>query len=93
MYFTKFVLQMPPWIESLTLQVHMPVLTQNVPCGWQLNLVDSPGFGEENEHVQQLAEEAVDASAAYIYLLQTEYIGGTAVGETFHSLAKKDPGT
>lgn len=83
---------MPPRIESLMLQVHMPILTKNVPPGWRVNLADTPGFGEENEHVQQLAEEAMETSAAYIYLLQTENIGGKAVGETFHSLATKDPG-
>ena len=85
-------MQIPSRIESLMLQVHMPILTNNVPPGWNVSLVDTPGFGEKNEHVQQLAKEAMETSAAYIYLLQTENIGGTAVGETFHSLAAVDPG-
>ena len=57
-----------------------------------MSLVDTPGFGEAKEHVQQLAEDSVEVSAAYIYLLQMENIGGTDVSETFSSLAQKDPG-
>ena len=83
---------MPPPIDGLMLQVHMPLLANNVRPGWTVSLVDTPGFGEENYHVQQLAKEAVETSAAYIYLLQSENIGGTTVGQAFHSLAIKDPG-
>ena len=83
---------MPPSVDGLFLRVHIPLLTESVPPGWTISLVDTPGFGEKNYHVQQMAKEALETSAAYVYLLQTENIGGTAVGETFQSLAEKDPG-
>lgn len=83
---------MPPPVTRLTLRVSLPLLAHNVPSGWTVSLVDTPGFGEAREHVQQLAKDSVEVSAAYIYLLQTESIGGTEVNETFSSLAEKDPG-
>lgn len=79
-------------MSRLTLRVALPLLAHNVPPEWTVSLVDTPGFGEAIEHVQQLAEDSFEVSAAYIYLLQTENIGGTDVFETFSSLAEKDPG-
>ena len=79
-------------MTSLTLTVSLPLLTYNVPPGWTVSLVDTPGFGEANEYIQQLAEESVEVSAAYIYLLQTESIGGSEAKEMFASIAKKDQG-
>ena len=83
---------MQPSVPSLTLMVSLPLLTYNVPPGWTVSLIDTPGFGEANEHVQQLAEDSVEVSAAYIYLLQTESIGGIEISEMFQSIAEKDPG-
>ena len=87
------LMQINPSVTNLTLSVSLPLLTYHVPSGWTVSLIDTPGFGETNEHVQQLAEDSVEVSAAYIYLLQTENIGGVEVNEMFASLAKKDPST
>ena len=78
-------------MTNLTLSVSLPLLTYNVFPGWTVSLIDTPGFGEANEHVQQLAEDSVEVSAAYIYLIQTENIGGVEISEMFAFLAKKDP--
>ena len=75
-----------------TLHVSLPLLASGVPRGWTVNLVDTPGLGEANETIQQLAEHSVQLSAAYIYLLQTENVGSKLVNETFKTLADKDQG-
>lgn len=75
---------------SLVLKVYIPLLADKVPSGWKVNLVDNPGFGEAREHVTQLAEASIVTSSAYIYLLQTENIGGEEAEEFFKELAQKD---
>ena len=55
-----------------------------------MSLVDNPGFGEAKEHVVQLADASLVTSSAYIYLLQTESIGGTEARDFFKELAAKD---
>ena len=52
--------------------------------------MDNPGFGEAKEHVVQLAEASMISSSAYIYLLQTENIGGTEAAEFFKELIRND---
>ena len=52
--------------------------------------MDNPGFGEAKEHVVQLADASLVTSSAYIYLLQTENIGGTEAAEFFKELIRKD---
>ena len=52
--------------------------------------MDNPGFGEAKEHVVQLADASLRTSSAYIYLLQTEHIGGTEAAEFFKELLRKD---
>ena len=52
--------------------------------------MDNPGFGEAKEHVVQLADASMVTSSAYIYLLQTEHIGGTEAAGFFKELIRKD---
>lgn len=89
---TTNLLQMPSSLNELILQVYMPMLAENVPRDWNVSLVDAPGLGERNFHVQRLAEEALESSSAYVHLLLPESIGGKDVGEIFNSLAGKVPG-
>lgn len=72
--------------------VWCPLLGEKVPHGWTVYLVDTPGIGDAKEHVEQLASEALEASAAYIYLLQPDSIEGKEVREILTSLAEKDIG-
>ena len=74
----------------MILKVNIPLLADRVPPGWTVSLVDNPGFGEAKEHVVQLADASLITSTAYIYLLQTENIGGTEVADFFKELSQKD---
>ena len=77
-------------MSDLTLRTWCPMLAENVPQGWTVYLVDTPGIGEAKQHIEQLASEALEVSAAYIYLLQPDGIEGKEVKETLTSLASKD---
>ena len=72
------------------LKANIPLLAGKVPTGWTVSLMDNPGFGEAKEHVVQLADASLVTSSAYIYLLQTEHIGGTEAAEFFKELIRKD---
>ena len=74
----------------VVLKVNIPLLAGRVPPGWTVSLVDNPGFGEAKEHVVQLADASLVTSSAYIYLLQTENIGGTEAADFFKELTGKD---
>lgn len=54
--------------------------------------MDNPGFGEENEHITQLADASMITSSAYIYLLQTENVGGLEAVKFFKELQRIDQG-
>ena len=74
----------------MVLKVNIPLLADKVPPGWTVSLMDNPGFGEAKEHVVQLADASLITSSAYIYLLQTENIGGTEAADFFKELSKND---
>ena len=76
--------------KALILKVYIPLLADKVPSGWTISLVDNPGFGEAKEHITQLADASIVSSSAYIYLLQTENIGGKEVAEFFRQLNETD---
>ena len=78
----------PP--TMVVLKVYIPLLADKVPHGWTVSLVDNPGFGEAKEHVVQLADASLLTSSAYIYLLQTENIGGTEAADFFKELDRLD---
>lgn len=74
----------------MTLKVNIPLLSGSVPPGWTVSIVDNPGFGEAKEHVTQLAEASMVTSSAYIYLIQTENVGGREAADFFKELQKMD---
>ena len=74
------------------MRVSLPLLVEHVPLGWTVSLVDTPGFGEARQHIQQLAKDSVQLSAAYIFLVSNESIEASDVSETFKDLAKTDQG-
>ena len=76
--------------SAVVLKVNIPLLADKVPPGWTVSLVDNPGFGEAKEHVVQLADASLVTSSAYIYLIQTENIGGTEAAHFFKELTQKD---
>ena len=74
----------------MTLKVNIPLLSGSVPPGWTVSIVDNPGFGEAKEHVTQLADASMVTSSAYIYLVQTENVGGKEAADFFKELQTID---
>ena len=92
-YYSNFVLvQETIEVPNLVLKVHLPILSEGCPNEWTVTLVDNPGFGENKEYITQLASAALVTSSAYIYLMTTESVDGTAAAEFFKMLQEKDPG-
>lgn len=58
-------------IVTCTLTTFVPFLA-DAPSGWQVNLVDTPGFGEFNSHVEARAKEALKSSSASVYITTYE---------------------
>ena len=76
----------------LTLKVNIPVFSGSVLPGWTVSIIDNPGFGEAKEQITQLAEASMVTSCAYIYLMQTENIGGKEAEDFFRELRRIDEG-
>ena len=74
----------------MTLKVNIPVLSGSMPPGWTVSIIDNPGFGEAKEHITQLAEASMVTSSAYIYLIQTENVGGREAADFFKQLQSMD---
>jgi len=55
-----------------------------------VSLLDNPGFGENNDHIEQVATSAISSSAAYLFLTTADSIGGTANAEFYQHLKKID---
>ncbi len=77
----------------MELKISAPELFSGVPKGWQVYLLDNPGFGEDNVRLQKIAEEAVTPSVGYVFLTTSESIGGTANAKFFKKLRDQDKGT
>ena len=74
---------------TMILKVNIPLLLGSIPPGWEVSIVDNPGFGEAKEHITQLAEASMVTSSAYIYLM---HIGGKDAANFFKALQKTDEG-
>lgn len=72
--------------------MHIPLLCDQVPHDWKLTLIDNPGFGDARQNVAQIASESVYTSSVYIYLLETNSIGGQVAARFFMDLINKDKG-
>ena len=65
---------------------------EDVPPGWSVALVDNPGFGEDNQHIQQLAEVAMKTSSAYLYVVDSDALQDATDAKSFKLLYERDPG-
>lgn len=54
-------------VPECTLTTCVPFLA-DAPSEWRVSLVDTPGFGESDGHVEMLATEALKSSSAYVYI-------------------------
>ena len=72
------------------MKVNIPLLKGKVPSGWIVSLVDNPGFGEAQEHIEQIADSSLLISSAYFYLLETGSIGGKEAAGFYNELYRRD---
>ena len=86
--FFTIIIQPPPL--GVVLKMKTGVLACGVPSGWEVSLVDNPGFGENNEYVDQVANGAVGSSAAYIFLTTMACIGGKSNAQFYKHLKSVD---
>ncbi len=87
-FFFFFFLQGSP--SYVVLKISAPELFSGVQEGWQVCLLDNPGFGEDNKRIQQVANAAVTPSVAYVFLTTAASIGGTANAQFFRNLKDRD---
>ena len=86
-----FVLQAAVHVnEQYTLYAHVPLL-ENVPAGWNLVLVDTPGFGEANmENITSLATKLLNTSSAYLYIVDVTSIGDEIDARNWKCVCDRD---
>ena len=62
--------------------MYVPVLEKvNVPPGWKVRLVESPGLGDENTYASSVAEEALFGGSARIYTVALDALDNTFLRE------------
>ena len=72
-----------------TLCANIPLIG-SAPEGWNVYLVDNPGFGETNESINDLAETAMKSSSAYVYVVQYTQLKDVVDAGAFRLIHKKD---
>lgn len=76
--------------KEYTLHAHVPIL-KDVPAGWNLVLVDTPGFGEANmESITSLATTLLNTSSAYLYIVDVNSIGDETDSKNMKCIFDKD---
>ena len=58
-----------------------------------MSLVDTPGLGEFNSHVEALAKEALKSSSAYVYITTFENLHAQINAECLRFILEHDEGT
>jgi predicted GTPase len=74
------------------LYAYVPIL-EVAPAGWNLALVDTPGFGEANvDHITKHTDMLFSTSTAYLYLMDSTSMEDSIDGENIGLLFKHDKG-
>ena len=79
-------------IPKCTLETCVDFLA-GAPSEWQVNLVDTPGFGEFDSRVEALATEALKSSSVCMYITTYSDLRAQASGEYLKFMLQHDPGT
>ena len=78
--------------KSYILYAHVPMLAR-APAGWQLTLVDTPGFGEANmDNITSISKKLLTTSSAYLYIVDTGSIGDEMDATNMKHLFERDQG-
>ena len=78
-------------IPKCVLVTCVPFLA-DAPLEWQVSLVDTPGFGEFESHVETLATEALKSSSAYMYITTYADLHSTANAANLKFILQHDQG-
>lgn len=74
------------------MHAHAPIL-EDVLAGWNLVLVDTPGFGEANmEGITSLATTLLNTSSAYLYIVDVNSIADEMDARNMKSIVDRDQG-
>lgn len=73
------------------LKAKMP-LFQQVPDGWQVSLVDNPGFNEHTVHVTDAAAHSLKVSSACVYVTTHEQYRGRETADFFKRMYRGNKG-
>ena len=74
-------------METSQYRILMSVpLLGNVLPEWNVSLVDTPGFGEDNAKVSRAADAAMSASSACVYITTSGSLGSKTDTDCFKEL-------
>ena len=71
--------------------VNVPLLS-SAPAGWDVFLVDTPGYGEHHQEIAAAAEAILKESSAFVYVMDYNVIGGEADANYLRQLYEHDKG-
>ena len=73
--------------------MYVPVLENvNVPPGWTVRLMDSPGLGDKNTYASSVAKEALFGGSARIYVVNVEAVYEPLDKTVLRELTTKEEG-
>ena len=78
-------------ISVYVLKTQIP-LSLSVPGGWQVSLIDNPGFDEYNPHITETALQSLKVSSAYLYITTYDQYRQTQSADFFLAKYKDNKG-
>ena len=91
-YYVYFCLQCDSELPKCTLLTTVS-FQAGAPSEWNVRLVDIPGFGEFDSHVEALANEALKSSTACVFITTYADHRNKANADCLKVLLKHFPGT
>ena len=78
--------------DHYTLFASIPIIKEPPGTDWKIYLIDTPGFGDANKGVSDLATTAVTSSSSYVYIMNYKHLGDEEDTRAFKLMAAKDKG-
>ena len=80
-------------VPECVISMYVPVLEKvNVPHGWTVRLVDSPGLGDKNVKAKLVANKALFGGSARIYVVDVEAVDDPLDETVLQELTTKEEG-
>lgn len=77
--------------SNYVLKVQIPLFLQ-VPEGWQVSLVDNPGYDEYTAHVTDAADQSLRISSACLYITTYDQYRQKQVASFFKKMYEENKG-